>query len=124
VPIKSEGCYFGACEGGLCADEWIALGEHRSPRINTSEHIYFANDQLAVRFIAEIDFDYAAVDANRSTVNGPIINLGYWLIGYRSFAKRRRLVRPTRPRSGQTKVAVEFIPRTTSKNEPASRSDS
>ena len=33
------------------------------PRIDTTEHIYFANDQLAVRFIEEIDFDYAAVDA-------------------------------------------------------------
>jgi len=39
------------------------MGEHGSPRIDTSEHIYFANDQLAVRFIEEIDFDYAAVDA-------------------------------------------------------------
>jgi HK97 family phage major capsid protein len=39
------------------------FGEHRSPRLDTSEHIYFANDQLAVRFIEEIDFDYAAVDA-------------------------------------------------------------
>src|SRR6266478_3646281 len=36
------------------------LGEHGSPRIDTSEHIWFANDQLAVRFIEEIDFDYAA----------------------------------------------------------------
>jgi hypothetical protein len=33
------------------------------PRIDTSEHVYFANDQLAVRFIEEIDFDYAATDA-------------------------------------------------------------
>ena len=39
------------------------LGEHGSPRIDTSEHVWFANDQLAVRFIEEIDFDYAAVDA-------------------------------------------------------------
>src|SRR3989441_12105137 len=39
------------------------MGEHGTPRIDTSEHIYFANDQLAVRFIEEIDFDYAAVDA-------------------------------------------------------------
>ena len=39
------------------------LGEHGSPRIDTSEHVWFANDQLAVRFIEEIDFDYAASDA-------------------------------------------------------------
>ena len=31
--------------------------------MDTSEHIYFANDQLAVRFIEEIDFDCAAFDA-------------------------------------------------------------
>ena len=39
------------------------MGEHGHPRIGTTEHVYFANDQLAVRFIEEIDFDYAAVDA-------------------------------------------------------------
>ncbi len=39
------------------------FGEHGSPRMDTSEHIWFANDQLAVRFIEEIDFDYAASDA-------------------------------------------------------------
>jgi len=39
------------------------MGEHGSPRIDTSEHVWFANDQLAVRFIEEIDFDYAAPDA-------------------------------------------------------------
>jgi len=39
------------------------FGEHGSPRIDTSEHVYFANDQLAVRFIEEIDFDYQAADA-------------------------------------------------------------
>ena len=39
------------------------LGEHGTPRIDTSEHVWFANDQLAVRFIEEIDFDYAAPDA-------------------------------------------------------------
>ena len=33
------------------------------PRIDTSEHVFFANDQLAVRFIEEIDFDYAANNA-------------------------------------------------------------
>ena len=39
------------------------FGEHGSPRIDTSDHVFFANDQLAVRFIEEIDFDYCAVDA-------------------------------------------------------------
>ena len=39
------------------------FGEHGSPRIDTSEHVWFANDQLAVRFIEEIDFDNAASDA-------------------------------------------------------------
>jgi HK97 family phage major capsid protein len=39
------------------------MGEHGTPRIDTSEHVWFANDQLAVRFIEEIDFDYCAVDA-------------------------------------------------------------
>ncbi len=39
------------------------FGEHGSPRIDTSDHVFFANDQLAVRCIEEIDFDYCAVDA-------------------------------------------------------------
>jgi HK97 family phage major capsid protein len=39
------------------------LGEHGTPRIDPSEHVWFANDQLAIRFIEEIDFDYAASDA-------------------------------------------------------------
>lgn len=39
------------------------LGEHGHPRIDQSEHVWFANDQLAVRFIEEVDFDYAALDA-------------------------------------------------------------
>jgi len=44
------------------------MGEHGSPRIDTSEHVWFANDQLAVRFIEEIDFDYAAVDATAALI--------------------------------------------------------
>jgi len=44
------------------------MGEHGSPRLDTSEHIYFANDQLAVRFIEEIDFDYAAADATAALI--------------------------------------------------------
>jgi HK97 family phage major capsid protein len=39
------------------------MGEHGHPRIDPSEHVWFANDQLAIRFIEEIDFDYAAEDA-------------------------------------------------------------
>jgi HK97 family phage major capsid protein len=39
------------------------MGEHGSPRIDTSDHVLFVNDQLAVRFIEEIDFDYMAIDA-------------------------------------------------------------
>lgn len=39
------------------------MGEHGHPRIDPSEHVWFANDQLAIRFIEEIDFDYAAPDA-------------------------------------------------------------
>ncbi|HWX22435.1 MAG TPA: hypothetical protein VN578_21245 [Candidatus Binatia bacterium] len=39
------------------------FGEHGHPRIDTSWHVFFANDQLATRFIEEIDFDYCALDA-------------------------------------------------------------
>jgi HK97 family phage major capsid protein len=39
------------------------MGEHGAPRMDTSEHVWFANDQLAVRFIEELDFDYMATDA-------------------------------------------------------------
>jgi HK97 family phage major capsid protein len=39
------------------------MGEHGTPRIDTSDQVWFANDQLAVRFIEEIDFDYCAIDA-------------------------------------------------------------
>jgi HK97 family phage major capsid protein len=44
------------------------LGEHGHPRIGPSEHVWFANDQLAVRFIEEIDFDYAAPDATAALI--------------------------------------------------------
>ncbi len=39
------------------------MGEHLSPRLDTSDQIFFLNDQLAVRFIEEIDFDYMDVAA-------------------------------------------------------------
>ena len=44
------------------------MGEHGTPRIDMTEHVYFANDQLAVRFIEEIDFDYAATDATAALI--------------------------------------------------------
>lgn len=49
------------------------MGEHGSPRIDTSEHVFFANDQLATRFIEEIDFDYAALDAVSVLLTGAAV---------------------------------------------------
>ena len=37
--------------------------DHRSYCLDTSDQVWFMNDQLAIRFIEEIDFDYAADDA-------------------------------------------------------------
>ena len=48
------------------------MGEHGSPRIDTSEHVWFANDQLAVRFIEEIDFDHAAPDATAALLTAAV----------------------------------------------------
>ena len=39
------------------------MGEHLSPRLDTSDQVFFVNDQLAVRFIEEIDFDYMDTQA-------------------------------------------------------------
>ena len=39
------------------------FGERGTPRMDTSAHVYFANDLLAVRFIEEIDFDYCSLEA-------------------------------------------------------------
>jgi HK97 family phage major capsid protein len=39
------------------------MGEHLSPRIEASDQVFFVNDQLAVRFIEEIDFDYMDIAA-------------------------------------------------------------
>ena len=47
------------------------MGEHGTPRIDTSDHVWFLNDQLAVRFIEEIDFDYAADDATAVLLTAP-----------------------------------------------------
>jgi hypothetical protein len=48
------------------------MGEHGTPRIDTSEHVWFANDQLAVRFIEEIDFDYCAVDSMAALITAAV----------------------------------------------------
>jgi HK97 family phage major capsid protein len=47
------------------------FGEHGSPRIDTSDQVFFSNDQLATRFIEEIDFDYAAVDSTAALLTAP-----------------------------------------------------
>jgi hypothetical protein len=44
------------------------MGEHGTPRLDTSPQVWFANGQLAVRFVEEIDFDYAAVDATPALI--------------------------------------------------------
>lgn len=43
--------------------QWWWFGERGSPRIDFSEHVFFANDQLATRFMEEIDFDYQSLNA-------------------------------------------------------------
>ena len=48
-------CVFGAL------DYWW-MGEKGSPRMDFSSDVYFATDELATRFIEEIDFDYQQVD--------------------------------------------------------------
>ena len=39
--------------------------------MDTSDQLWFANDQLAVRFIEEIDFDYIANDATAALLTAP-----------------------------------------------------
>jgi HK97 family phage major capsid protein len=39
------------------------FGEHGNPRTDFSSDVFFTTDELATRFIEEIDFDYAAEDA-------------------------------------------------------------
>ena len=46
----------------------IIVAKRALDGIDTSEHVWFANDQLAVRFIEEIDFDYAATDATAALI--------------------------------------------------------
>jgi len=53
--------------GGFRRALVLVLGEHGSPRIDHQRTRLFANDQLAVRFIEEIDLDLC-----RSGCNGGI----------------------------------------------------
>ncbi len=39
------------------------MGQRGTPRIDTSEHVYFVYDQLATRFLELVDFDYASLEA-------------------------------------------------------------
>ena len=48
---------------------WMA--EHGHPRMDTSDQLWFANDQLAVRFIEEIDLDFIANDATAALLTAP-----------------------------------------------------
>ena len=46
--------------------EYWWFGEHGQPRLDVSSDVYFATDELAARFIEEIDFDYQDVGATAS----------------------------------------------------------
>lgn len=46
--------------------EYWWFGEHGSPRMDHSADVYFATDELATRFLEEIDFDYQDVGATAS----------------------------------------------------------
>ncbi len=48
------------------------FGEHGSLRLDTSKHAFFANDQLAVRSIEEIDFDYAPSNATAALLTAAV----------------------------------------------------
>jgi hypothetical protein len=39
------------------------MGEHGHLRMDTSDQVFFGNDQFGVRFIEEIDVDSMAIDA-------------------------------------------------------------
>jgi HK97 family phage major capsid protein len=41
---------------------WL-FGQRGTPRIDTSEHAYFLYDQIATRFLEELDFDYLSLEA-------------------------------------------------------------
>jgi HK97 family phage major capsid protein len=46
--------------------EYWWFGEHGSPRLDYSTDVYFTTDELAARFIEEIDFDYQDLGATSS----------------------------------------------------------
>jgi HK97 family phage major capsid protein len=46
--------------------EYWWFGEHGQPRLDVSSDVYFATDELAARFIEEIDFDYQDLGATAS----------------------------------------------------------
>jgi HK97 family phage major capsid protein len=46
--------------------EYWWFGEHGNPRMDMSSDVYFATDELAARFIEEVDFDYQDVGATSS----------------------------------------------------------
>jgi HK97 family phage major capsid protein len=46
--------------------EYWWFGEHGNPRLDMSSDVYFATDELAARFLEEIDFDYQDLGATSS----------------------------------------------------------
>ena len=58
----------GACVAVFGDLSFWWMGEHLHPRIDTSDQVFFVNDQLGVRFIEEIDFDYMDVAAASALV--------------------------------------------------------
>ena len=46
--------------------EYWWFGEHGNPRLDYSNDVYFTTDELAARFLEEIDFDYQDVGATAS----------------------------------------------------------
>jgi hypothetical protein len=46
--------------------EYWWFGEHGQPRLDYSSDVYFTTDELAARFLEEIDFDYQDVAATAS----------------------------------------------------------
>ena len=63
APYTVGGANANACIAVFGDLSYWWMGEHLSPRIDTSDQVFFVNDQLAVRFIEEIDFDYMDVQA-------------------------------------------------------------
>lgn len=62
---------------GAAADKTVMIfgamdfwwfGEHGQPRMDFSSDVFFTTDELATRFIEEIDFDYQQVDVTASLI--------------------------------------------------------